>query len=173
MRAVIGTIAVFWFVVVRVGPVWSSQLFEGRCHMDYCSWFSVEEKDLIGTSPKGALFRTVTKAWSSYHPNGSYNRKTRRTGGQEIVGYVFCSKTEPALIYRKGTGAWSAIMLTPYNPYGAIMTSLNVYFVLCHGIYRVGADYDTDARRFGYPITNSDDTPDDAELARPEDFLKR
>ena len=93
-------------------PATAGELFEGRCHMDVCSWYSVEEKDLVGTNAKGALFKVVIKGWTSQHPNGSYGEDPahRRQSG---VSYVFCSKSEPLVI----TGAenrWSALVLAPY-----------------------------------------------------------
>jgi hypothetical protein len=48
----------------------AAELFIGRCHMEICSWFSIEEKELIGTSSDGALFKVVTKSWESDHPCG-------------------------------------------------------------------------------------------------------
>ena len=140
--------------------------------MDVCSWYSVEEKDLVGTNAKGALFKVVIKGWTSQHPNGSYGRKTRRTGGKAVVSYVFCSKSEPSVI----TGAenrWSALILAPYVSLGATEGETRLYFVVCHGVIADGGDFSPVARRFGYPIKDNDDVPDGVDLVRPEDMLKR
>ncbi len=92
----------------------AAELIPGRCHMDTCNWFSIEEKDLAGTAKAEALFKVVLKRWQSHHPDGNYGRKTPRQGGQASISYAFCSKTKPGLIDRDGQGRWTAEYL-PIN----------------------------------------------------------
>ena len=108
----IRTAALCLAIISLTGPAVAAELHNGRCHMDYCSWFSIEEKDLVSSNPSGALFKVTTRGWSSHHPNGSYNRRTRRTGGESTASFVFCSKDRPALIFQDES-KWVAHTLAP------------------------------------------------------------
>ena len=150
----------------------AAELFIGRCHMEICSWFSIEEKELLGTSSDGALFKVVTKWWESEHPGGEYEQRARRTGGEQTVSYFFCSKTRPALIWADDKGEWNASHLapgSPLGPSGAAESATRQYFVVCHAM-STDDDVIEEAKKFGYPPTEF--PPDDRKLTRPEDFIK-
>jgi hypothetical protein len=122
----------------------AAELHRGRCHMDYCTWFSIEERDLAGTNNAGALFRVVMKGWESHHPNGSYDRRRR----------------------------WDAAFLPLGMVYGYLETATRMYFAVCHGtsdgdIERAGGLTEI-AMQFGYPL--SEETGE-LELRRPEEIL--
>lgn len=152
----------------------AGELIRSRCYMDTCSWFSVEETALVGTSPKGALFKAVLKGWQSHHPNGRYERKAPRQGGQANTVHVFCSKTMPSVIVSADGGRWQVDTLalnTPYGPAGALESVTTTYYAVCHAT----AASDPEAfirlgQHFGYPAL--DEAPDSPVLARPEDILK-
>ncbi|WP_156387748.1 hypothetical protein [Methylobacterium sp. Leaf399] len=156
-------------------PTNAAELISGRCHMGFCSWFSVEEKDLAGTAKAGALFKVVLKGWQSHHPDGNYARKTPRQGGQARTSYVFCSKSKPALINRDEQGRWAAEYLpinAAFGPPGVLETATTIYFAVCHAI---GAGSQTDttdlARRFGYP-EQEEEGPAETPIAQLEDILR-
>ena len=120
-----------------VAPIQAAEVTPGRCHMDMCSWFSIEEKDLVGTDRDGALFRVVTKSWQSQHPGGSYDRRTPRRGVGTATSYALCSKTHPALLDAGSAGRWvvNELDLGPESvPPGAARTATAVYFAVCHAV---------------------------------------
>lgn len=148
----------------------AAELMKGRCHMDYCSWFSIESRDLVGSNARGALFKVELKGWTSHHPRGDYGRRSPRTGGETSTGYVFCSKKNPAAIWDEDAGHWSAATLNLASPSGAEENAVIQYFAVCHGI-QSGQDaqssFESLAARFGYGKIATDLK----ELKRPEDIL--
>ena len=58
-------------------------LIKGRCHMNYCAWFSIEKADYLGASAKGWLFAVTSRNWQSHHPDG-YDKRAPRKGGEEM-----------------------------------------------------------------------------------------
>lgn len=148
----VATATVVWLALGAASR--SAELHQGRCHMDSCYWFSIEETDLVASNAAGALFRTASRSWQSHHPNGSYERRTPRKGGQVSTEYVFCSKSRPALIVSYD-GKWLVDALTPDREdgiFGANYSSYKSYFVVCHQTrivdpYRENAKL---ARRYGY-----------------------
>ncbi len=159
-------------------PASAAEVIPGRCHMDVCAWFSVEEKDLVGTDRHGALFRVVTKAWQSTHPDGAYNRRSPRRGGGAATSYVLCSKQRPALLDAAPGGRWSVTELDlgpDSEPPGALETSTSLYFAVCHAV----AAPDTGealiglARRFRYPAPSGAGQPLPETVDRPEAILRR
>ena len=154
------------------GSVLSAELMQGRCRMDYCTWFSVESRDMVGSNTKGALFKTSFKEWTSRHPNGTYDKRTPRTGGGASTAYHFCSKTSPSAIWQDEGGQWKVAALNLASPSGAEENAVIQYFAVCHGVpsgHDVGHSFDALATRFGYaPAENADLRV----VARPEDILK-
>lgn len=153
----------------------AAELIPGRCHMGSCSWFSLEEKDLVGTAKAGALFKIVLKGWQSHHPDGNYGRRAPRQGGQARTSYVFCSKTKPALINRDVQGRWAAEYLpinAAFGPPGVQETATTIYFAACHAIGAGNQEDMTDlARRFGYPEQETEG-PEEKPITQLEDILK-
>lgn len=153
----------------------AGELLEGRCHMDECTWFSVEERDTVTGIPDGALVRTVMKGWSSTHPGGNYERRTRRTGGSEVVTYFLCSKRTPAVVWRGDKpGKWEVNFLSDLaSPPGAAESVTNQYFAVCHGVKPNGA-WESLTRKFNYDVIpdKDDAVADTLYVDRPEDVMR-
>jgi hypothetical protein len=150
----------------------AAELLRGRCHMDVCSWFSIEQRDLVASSPAGALFKMSVRTWTSTHPNGTYDKRTRRVGGEAGDEYVFCSKSRPAVVDPGDKpGTWIAAVLVPIGqPAGAAEAATARYFAACHGVaLNSEADLDRYAQAFGY---KADGEGEQLDLKRPEDILK-
>jgi hypothetical protein len=156
----------------------AAELLQGRCHMDVCNWFSIEDRDIVKATPSGALTRVTIKWWTSHHPGGRYNRRTRRTGGEPQEGYVFCSKSKPATMwFDKDRRNWVVHHLAPgYTSalYGMHVSSYIEYFAVCHGVSvsETGL-YDESvrlARKFGYEAKPPNEGQ--VEVKHPEDILR-
>ncbi|WP_207179488.1 hypothetical protein [Methylobacterium indicum] len=143
--------------------------------MDYCSWFTVEERDIVTSISDGALVRTVMKGWESHHPDGNYARKTRRTGGNEVVTYFLCSKRTPAVVWRGDKpGKWEVNFLTNLaSPPGAAESVTNQYFAVCHGVKPSG-DWEILTRKFAYDIIPDKDegVADALYIDRPDEVMR-
>ncbi len=161
------------------GTAHAAELIAGRCHMDYCSWFSIESRDISATNPQGALVKVESRWWQSHHPKG-YDKRAPRKGGELGVSYVFCSKTAPALIDRDDSSRkWLASSIAPGNPddiAGANITGYIFYFAVCHGLTVTEAGlYDqtvTLGKKFGYSVKPSDEDTQRT-IDAPTDILKR
>jgi hypothetical protein len=154
------------------GAALSAELMQGRCRMDYCAWFSIESRDIVGSNANGALFKVISKEWTSHHPNGSYDKRRLRTGGEASMGYYFCSKTKPSAIWQDDAGSWKVAVLNLASPSGAEENAVIEYFVVCHGVqsgHDTSDSFDALTTRFDYaPV----DTAALQDVARPEDVLK-
>ena len=154
------------------GAALSAELMQGRCRMDYCNWFSIESRDLVGSNTNGALFKVISKGWTSHHPNGSYDKRRPRTGGEASTGYFFCSKTKPSAIWQSDRDGWKVAVLNLGSPSGAEENAAIEYFAVCHGVQSgqdTGESFDALSKRFGYAPIESADLQN---VARPEDILK-
>jgi hypothetical protein len=150
----------------------AAELHRGRCSMDICSWYSVEDKDAVASNAGSSLIKVTLKIWTSKHRGGSYDKKAPRAGGDVISIYFRCSKTKPAVV-ESADGKWTAAFLNLHEPAGYQELAVMEYFVVCHG-FDVDASrsrFDAAARRFGYRKTS--DTPDAIELNKPEEILTR
>lgn len=150
----------------------SAELMQGRCRMDHCSWFSIESRDIVGSNANGALFKVISKEWASHHPNGSYDKRYPRTGGEVSTGYTFCSKTKPSAIWQDDAGKWNVAVLNLASPSGAEENAVIEYFAVCHGLqsgHDTSGSFDALTKRFGYAPVEDADLRD---IARPEDILK-
>jgi hypothetical protein len=143
----------------------TGKIAPGRCHMDYCSWFSIESAEALGEAPHGVLFKLDTKWFSSHHPRG-YDRPAPRKFDNEGTSYVFCSKTKPALLSQSDDKkTWTADFLAPGNRqevFGANETALAYYWAACHRAI-VKDVYDEGARlgqKLGYRIGKAADSID-------------
>lgn len=153
------------------------KVVRGRCHMDTCSWFKIESMKPAGQSPRGQLFKMTSRWWESTHPEGSYDRRAPRQGGESTTSFMFCSKTMPAIINKDNSGSgWSATMLAPGNSeaiYGVTETALALYWAACHAkavddVYEGG---DRLGKQFGYHVNWSGELEDKV-LQQPTDALK-
>jgi hypothetical protein len=125
------------------GPVGSTfpsaltgTLLPPYCHMEACSWRSIESRESIDQNRYGELFRVSVRGWSSLHPGGTYDVKTRKTGGGLSEEYVFCSRTRPGVAF-SADGKWMAHKLAPDQSdgvYGYNTSDYTLYFAACHGL---------------------------------------
>lgn len=152
----------------------AGELLRGRCHMGSCGWFSLEEKELVGSGPDGALFKATFKGWQSQHPDGNYDRKVSRKGGKPMVSYYFCSGTRPAVIVQVPGGGWQVDTLalnSPDGPPGVLEDTTATYYAVCHAVAADGPDaFARLGRHFGYPAM--DEPPDAPTITKPADILK-
>jgi hypothetical protein len=90
----------------------------GRCHMDVCWWFSIENAEMMGQSKDGELFAVTMKQWSASCPGLKCGRKSFDGGG---TSFVFCSRTHPTWIdrseeYKDDPNKWTFTPLGPGSP---------------------------------------------------------
>jgi hypothetical protein len=139
--------------------------------MNECSWFSVEERDLVASNATGGLFKVTLKGWVSEHPGGDYSRRRPRHGGETSIAYFLCSKSRPAVIWESDMAGWEVGYLAPGSPLGpaGVEEAATVeYFVVCHGVDPEG-DFAAVGRHFGYPV--EDNRPAGRHLSQPEEIL--
>jgi hypothetical protein len=150
----------------------AGKLHRDSCHMDTCSWSSVEAKDAVGSNAQSSLFKITLKIWTSQHPHAAYDKKAPLSGGETLSVYYNCSKARPAYI-EAADGKWTATTLNLYNPPGYQDSAVTQYFVVCHG-FDIDASKSSSAaaaRKFGY--RRMSDTPEAIALSKPEDILTR
>ena len=151
----------------------ATEVVQGRCHMDHCFWFRVEDRDTVQTNQLGSLVRVTEATGDSRHPNGNYNRKTPIKWSQPAISYVFCSKVQPAVIFQF-EGKWLASTLSPGHSegvYGYNESYYAEYLFVCHGLAKADPSDASLAARFGYPAFLSEKV-EQFELQTPEDILK-
>jgi hypothetical protein len=150
----------------------AAELHRGRCHMDECGWYSVEQKDAVASNADSTLFKVTFKTWTSTHRGAAYDKKAPRVGGDPFSNYYMCSKTKPAVV-ESVDGKWTATFLNLFVPPGYQETAVAQYFVVCHGfdVEASRSRFDVAARRFGYRRIS--DTPGDIVLSKPEEVLTR
>jgi hypothetical protein len=150
----------------------AAEMHRGRCSMNICSWYSIEDKNVAASSPGSTLYKVTLKTWTSKHRGGAYDKKAPRVGGDDVSIYFKCSKTKPAVV-ESADGKWTAAFLNLYSPAGFQELAVMEYFVVCHefDVERPATRFDVAARRFGYRKIS--DTPDTIELDKPEEILAR
>jgi hypothetical protein len=147
----------------------AAELHRGRCHMDICTWYSVEDKEPAGSNAQASLFKVTLKMWTSKHRGGAYDKKAPLTSGETLTLHYKCSKTKPAAI-ESADGKWTAAFLNLANPAGFEELAVMEYFVVCHGFDLDKTRFDAAARKFAYRKVS--DTPNSIELDKPEDILR-
>jgi len=149
----------------------AAELHRGRCHMDMCTWYSVEEKEPAGSNAQATLFKVTLKIWTSRHRGGNYDKKASRTGGEASTFYFNCSKAKPAIIESQD-GKWMAAFLNLAEPAGFQELAVMEYFVVCHAfdVDKPSTRFGVAARKFGY--RKIADAPDSIALSKPEDILR-
>jgi hypothetical protein len=130
------------------------KLIVGRCHMDGCWWFSVENAEKMGESKAGELFAITMKTWSASCPLGKCGRKSFDGAG---TSFVFCSRKYPTWIdgYEEynDPNKWTFTPLGPgsRDAFSGVHEGIHrMYWAACHGL---DADAPFDAKlgqRYGY-----------------------
>ena len=155
------------------------KVVRARCHMDTCSWFSIESAKPAGQSGSGQLFKLATKWWQSDESKSMYKRRPRH-GGEVATSFVFCSKTVPAMILQNDHGKWTAARLNPGKSHtiaGATESIHIMYWAACHGkaVNDVYGDGERLAKALGYNVNwpaDDDGYIGDKSLRRPTDALE-
>lgn len=99
----------------------------GGCDKTGCNDFQIVEQRPVTRAPEGTLYQTRIRLFRS-SSMGHQN-----TGQQE--GYVYCSRTTPAIIARTGDQRLMAFYVAPYAQKESRDTSsyYALYFAACHG----------------------------------------
>lgn len=114
----------------------------GRCHMDGCSWFQIDDRSLEGHSSNGILYRIEGQEWSSVHPNGSYETPALLADEGNSEWYAFCSLTNPSVVFKDGP-EWRGITVSPSSPgviFGYNESTYVRYYAACHNLEFDGSE---------------------------------
>jgi len=115
----------------------------GRCHMDVCHFFVIEDAKPVGSTKEGTLFATASRQWANeYRMQDGYDRPPIKIGKPETdVSFVFCSKTKPvAFFFEDGAmkttaDRWTSFPLRPGddNAVNGVNESVYMfYWAACH-----------------------------------------
>jgi hypothetical protein len=157
------------------------KLIAGRCHMESCWWFSIENAQKMGESKAGELFAISTKRWSAGHCRGNGEKCGRRNFDGTATDFLFCSRTHPAWIGQQDDdpNKWTFQLLGPGSPDAAagVWEGVHVmYWAACHAL-DVGDPFDAKlGQRYGYPTAlpkvHEDSDAFGKEFSNPFDILK-
>jgi uncharacterized protein YecT (DUF1311 family) len=147
----------------------------GRCHMDYCYWFSIHRRSLVGRSPLGeALYKLDNNHWQSHHPGASYDIPALLEEEPSGSWYAFCSHRNPRFLFQYGDGAWAEHELSPNDAsgiHGYNITSYIFYYAACHDI-GVDDPYVATllAKELGYDLSGK--AVKEVDIGSPEDLIR-
>ncbi len=157
----------------------------GRCHMDVCSFFVIEDAKPVGSTKEGTLFAVAAKQWENeYKARGDnddheYDRPPVKNGKPETaVNFVFCSKTKPVEFFF-ADGKWDSSPLRPGDDTvlsGAMEYAYMFYWAACHNFIAKDPVSANLATRLGYhfkdhPIKD-DETSETENNLQPMDVLR-
>jgi hypothetical protein len=154
----------------------------GRCHMDSCDFFALEQVLPVKSTAKGTLYAVAFKSWSASYKNTGddkeYDRPPVQVEKPEIkLNMVFCSKTKP-VIFDYYDGAWHAGALRPGDEsavFGYNESAYYFYYAACHRYVTGDPVSKTAAAKFGYRFAqsplNGGNLPDLGKL-QPLDIVK-
>ncbi|MER8567434.1 lysozyme inhibitor LprI family protein [Mesorhizobium sp. M0924] len=131
---------------------------QGRCHMDYCGWFSIEKRSIAARAPDGVLYKVESRYWESKHPEGTYDTPAPLKDNGRSDWYAFCSLTRPATLFHDSTeNNWVVSTLSPNDQsgiFGYNESAYTEYFAACHDfeITDVYGQMISKAKRFGYRV---------------------
>ena len=168
MRMVAGGILCAMFAS---GQALAAELVRNPCHDDLCTWFSVEDRQTVGTALDGALVKSTIRRWRSVHPGGRYDKAAPRGGGESTVSHFFCSVARPTAMYWDQNTGWKAVSYLPINgPSESLEPAVNEYLSVCHGVHvRTALDFRSVAWRYGYKFYQADQR--EVVLASPDEIL--
>ncbi|RWN11438.1 MAG: DUF1311 domain-containing protein [Mesorhizobium sp.] len=150
---------------------------QGRCHMDYCGWFSIEKRSVAARAPDGVLYRVESRYWESRHPEGTYDTPAPLKDNGRSDWYAFCSLTRPATMFHDNDESnWVVSTLSPNDPggiFGYNESAYTEYFAACHDIEisDVYGQMVSKAKRLGYRIDA--EAVKQERLSRPIDYLSQ
>jgi hypothetical protein len=108
-----------------------TDIIRGLCRPDGCDEFAILAASPLIKGGEGTLMRTRVK---TFHASSSGRREL-----SEEDGYVYCSRTKPAIVAEKG-GRTMAFYLAPFSTRDSretIRQNANfhaLYFSICHGM---------------------------------------
>jgi hypothetical protein len=108
-----------------------SHIIRGLCRPDGCDEFAILAASPLIKGGEGTLMQTWVK---TFHASSSGRREL-----SEENGYVYCSRTKPAIVAEKG-GRTMAFYLAPFSTRDSretIRQNANfhtLYFSICHGL---------------------------------------
>ncbi len=156
----------------------------GRCHMDVCNFFVIEDSKPVGSTKVGTLFALAAKSWENeYKARGEnddheYDRPPVKTGKPETgVSFVFCSKTKPIEFFFSG-GKWNSDALRPGDDAamsGAEEYAYVFYWAACHNFISKDPVSAQLAEKLGYRFKDHPASDEDASTAddiQPMDVLR-
>lgn len=148
---------------------------QGRCHMDYCGWFSIEKRSVAARAPDGVLYEVESRYWESKHPEGTYETPAPLKDSGRGDWYAFCSLTRPATLFHDSAeNNWVVSALSP-NDQGGIFgyneSAYTEYFAACHDIEitDVYGQMISKAKRLGYRVDA--EAVKQERLSDPKDYL--
>jgi hypothetical protein len=158
----------------------------GRCHMDVCSFFIIDESAPLGTSKLGTLYAVSQRQWdATYKMRGDndtheYDRPPVSISEKKAsLSLVFCSKTKPYVFSFFGE-KWRSYPLRPGDEssiFGVNEATYQFYFAECHN-HIMRDPYATAsialAKKIGYNFGKSDTSnpPSSEGEVNPLDLLK-
>jgi hypothetical protein len=159
----------------------------GRCHMDYCGFFTINAAAPIGSSKDGVLFAISETVWGAQyrptdddheydHPPISVEKK------EPSITAVFCSKTKPTIFDyvpdpTTKLPSWISSPLRPGDEnavFGYNESAYQFYYAACHRYITHDPVSKPMADRLGYHFAGTD-LPNDfgqSQNANPVDVLK-
>ncbi|WP_181175136.1 lysozyme inhibitor LprI family protein [Mesorhizobium sp. B2-6-1] len=148
---------------------------QGRCHMDYCGWFSIERRSVAARVPHGVLYKVESRHWETKHPEGTYDTPAPLKDNGRSDWYAFCSLTRPATIFHDSAeNSWVVSTLSPNDPggiFGYNESAYTEYLAACHDIEitDVYGQMASKAKRLGYRVDA--EAVKQERLADPMDYL--
>jgi hypothetical protein len=103
-------------------------IIRGLCRPDGCDEFAILAASPVLKGGEGTLMQTRVK---TFHASSNGRRAL-----SEENGYVYCSRTKPAIVAEKG-GRTMAFYLAPFATRETIRQNANfhaLYFSICHGM---------------------------------------
>jgi len=155
-------------VLVPTPDVLAAEPQVGRCHMDKCSWRKQVSRELMGSSPVGALHRVTLLGGEARDRLGKpvikWNRKPHDV-------FVFCSKKLPAVMMRIEDGLQiDALAISPDEDLPPVYdTAVSIYLEVCHNA--ADSDVHQIARQFGYAVSSEDVDALGQRIKTPADVL--
>jgi hypothetical protein len=161
------------------------QVAIGRCHMEDCTFFVIEDSKPVGSTSEGTLFAVAAKSWErEYRGRGGQDEHERdiapiKAGRRaSLVTFVFCSKTKPIeFSYRESK--WVAEALRPGDAAamsGAEEYAYVFYWAACHNTISRDPLSAQLADRLGYRFKGHPESEDAAGKSRvdlqPMDLLR-
>jgi hypothetical protein len=153
----------------------------GRCHMDSCEFFLIDQVVPLGKGRDGTLFAYASRDWDAdYKPatdDHEYDRPPVRVNPQKArLNVIYCSKARPTM-FDYFEDKWHAAGLRPGDEtavFGFNESAYQFYFAACHHFITKDPISKTMAQKLGYTFakraSDGDNVSDGGR--QPMDMLK-